>query len=82
MNETQRILAWGAYINGALYLAGVFVAGLVTQHPPAWKGAVAAAGISFMSYTFQLSEVPRLMQLMAVGASIGMGAAAGVLLLL
>jgi hypothetical protein len=81
MNETQRILALGAIVNGALYLAGVFVAGLLTGHPLAWKAALAAAGASFVGYSLQIADAPRIACAIAVGLSIFLGVVAGVLVL-
>lgn len=58
MNPDQRVLAIGAYLNGALYLIGIFVASLFVQHNFAWKLAVAAAGVSFLSYVAQVRAPP------------------------
>lgn len=52
MNENQRFLLLGCYINSALYLVGCFVAGMLL-HSPAWKWALAASGAAFLSYIIQ-----------------------------
>lgn len=54
----------GALLNSALYLLSVFVAGLVTAHPLAWKLAIVAFGVTFLSHVFQLE--PRLKSIAAV----------------
>jgi hypothetical protein len=72
----------GALVNSALYLTGVFVAGLVTAHPDAWKGALAAAGLAFFSHVAQLAPgMPRAAVLATIAASWVLGAAAGMLVL-
>lgn len=45
----------GALINGALYLLTVFVAALVSDHPLAWKMAIAAIAITFFSHVLQFT---------------------------
>lgn len=40
MTPDQRLLVIGLYINSALYLTGTFVAGIVTQHPWAWRASL------------------------------------------
>jgi len=52
MNENQRFLLLGCYINSVLYLVGCFVAGLFL-HSSAWKWALASAGVAFLSYMIQ-----------------------------
>ena len=37
----------GALLNSALYLLCVFVAGMVSAHPMAWKLAIATMGLTF-----------------------------------
>lgn len=68
----------GALVNSALYLVCVFVAGIVTAHPIAWKLAVAAMGVTFFVYV--LSRQPRV-AVAAVFLSWMLGAAAGINLL-
>jgi 4-hydroxybenzoate polyprenyltransferase len=75
----------GALINSALYLVCVFVAGLVTGHPWAWKLAIASIGVTFLAYSFQLHQQRMKAQPDAVVVLILfswlLGAAAGILLL-
>ena len=40
----------GALLNSAIYLLCVFVAGIVTAHPFAWKEALVAMGITYLSH--------------------------------
>lgn len=44
-----HITALGAFIYGALYLTGVFVAGIVTVDPWAWKLALVSAGLAYLT---------------------------------
>lgn len=55
MSEDQKFLALGIYINSALFIIGVFVAGLVLNVPLAWKGAILTAGISYLAYVAQVT---------------------------
>lgn len=72
----------GAQINSALYLLCAFVAGTVTGHPVAWKLALAAMGVTYLSYIAQLeSHIPRAAASWIVVASVVLGAAAGLALL-
>ena len=54
MDQDQRLLVVGIYINSALYLIGVFVAGLVTDHPTAWRMALVTAGVCYFAYFAQV----------------------------
>jgi hypothetical protein len=79
----------GALINSALYLVCVFVAGLVTGHPWAWRLAIASIGVSFLVCVVELSpittaskELTRANMLNAlIPISWLLGIAAGILLL-
>lgn len=51
------VIVRGIQINSALYLAGAFVAGLVVDNPLAWKLALAAIGVTYLSY---LAQMPRM----------------------
>lgn len=81
MDETQRCLAWGVYTSEALYEAGVFAAGLVTQNPFAWKLAIATAGIAYVSYAGQIMGIPRKIATAIVILNFTVGAAAGIALI-
>lgn len=81
MTADQRLLVIGIYINSALYLMGVFVEGLLTAHPNAWRYALVAAGLSYLSYVMQVASVPRTLCAIVVCISFSAGAAAGILLL-
>lgn len=75
----------GALINSAIYLLCVFVAGIVTNHPAAWKFAVVAIGVTYLSHMISIhagrSIVLRDIATATVVMSIALGAAAGILLL-
>lgn len=72
----------GALVNSALYLVCVFVAGLVTGHPAAWKLALVAMGVTYLSHYAQLIPgVPRASCIAIVALSIFIGMSAGVNLL-
>ncbi len=47
----------GAMVNSAIYLASVFTAGLVMQNHWAWRAAIVAMGVTYLSY---LAQMPRL----------------------
>jgi hypothetical protein len=81
MNEDQRFLGWGVYINSALYLSAVFVTGLVTGNVPARDAAIVAMGLTYISYFAQIAALSRSIAIFAVLASILAGFAAGILLL-
>ena len=72
----------GALVNSAIYLLCVFVAGIVTGHPMAWKQALAAMGITYASHVAQL--IPGFSRDVSIGlvlASIVVGMVAGLNLL-
>lgn len=72
----------GALINSALYLLCVFVAGIVTGHPVAWKLALVALGVTYISHIAQIGPlVSRDWCMGIVVLSVALGATAGVDLL-
>ena len=81
MNEDQRLLVVGLYINAALYLVGVFTVALLHGPRISWVYALLAAGLSYVSYFSQIAGMPRLLNIVLVGGSVGAGAAAGIMLL-
>jgi hypothetical protein len=81
MTNDQRMQTLGAYINGALYLAGVIAAGLITGNAFAWKAAIAAAGVSFVTYVLVVWGA-RPAAFVLSGLSNGLGLLAGLALLL
>ena len=77
------IIRHGILINSALYLVAVFYAGLWTQNPWAWKGAIATLGVTYLSYFVQVAWSKRRSIAGAlVGLSIGLGVLAGLALLI
>jgi hypothetical protein len=79
------LLIVGAMVNSALYLAGLLIAGFVAGNDWAWKGAIAAAGITYLSYlgniAFINGHIPEWAARLVTAASIFAGAAAGIALL-
>lgn len=72
----------GALLNSALYLLCTFAAGLATGHPMAWKLALVAMGVTYLSHMLSLiPSVSRELCQTIVAASIAFGAAAGITLL-
>jgi len=53
----MNIPVTGAMVNSALYLASVFIAGMILGNTVAWTGAIAAMGVTYLSY---LAAIPRL----------------------
>lgn len=43
----------GVIVNSALYLLCVFVSGMLQGNPWAWKGAIAAFGLTYLTYFAQ-----------------------------
>lgn len=68
-------------LNGALYLAAVFIAGLWVRNPVAWKLAIAAMGLTFLCYFVQCVNEGRVWAMLASYLSIAVGIAAGLALL-
>lgn len=58
MDERNFIII-GLLLNSALALAGIFVAGLVTDTPLAWKMAIVCAGLIYFLYLFQIEYIHR-----------------------
>lgn len=76
-------IARGVQINSALYLVACFVAGLVQHNPFAWRLAIAAMGVTYLSYLFQLSAPNvSILNRGTVYASIVLGICAGLSLLI
>ena len=77
----------GALLNGALYLGAVFVAGVATGHPFAWRLAIAALGVTYIAHVIQFTAAQTRndemgdIGNMVVWVSLALGIAAGVLLL-
>ena len=76
----SAIVAWGVLLNGALYLALVFVAGLVMHQMLAVYLAIAAAGLTYLNCTMHLMLQPKLAAILSFIA-IAFGTAAGLALL-
>lgn len=70
----------GAMLNSALYLIGVFALGMATNNGWAVKGAVAAAGVTYLGYVAQAMG-KQLIGNIIVAASIILGLAAGITLI-
>lgn len=77
----------GALLNSAIYLACVFFAGIVVGDPLAWKLALAAMGVTYLSHVAGMrAAVLQSGRWITVSnavviASIAIGIAAGVALL-
>jgi hypothetical protein len=80
----------GIQVNSALYLAGCFLAGLATQNGWAWRLALAAMGVTYLSYLIQAQEERDIYAAIVAGptyavyvvyASIALGVLAGFALL-
>ena len=70
----------GAVVNGALYCAGVIAAGLSTWHPWAAYLAIAALGVTYLSYLVQLHVATLRFANLVVAISILLGVIAGLAL--
>lgn len=82
MQPFQSMLMAGVLLNSALYLTGVYVAGLLTGNAVAWKCALIGAGLCYICYVLQLSgNMHRLPIVVATVASIAFGIIAGLALL-
>lgn len=79
----RRFLYVAIILNSALYLVGVFIAGLVTNHPEAWRLALTALGVCYISPSVQIA-LPKAMVLNIgiVALSIVLAVCAGVALFL
>lgn len=78
----------GAMLNSALYLVAVFAAGQVHGNVWAWKSAIAAMGVTYLSYLAQCAwqadqgnVVLHKVSNAFVWLSIALGVAAGLALL-
>lgn len=72
----------GVLLNSALYLGCVFVAALVERNHAAEYSAITAFGITYLSYLMQLAKLPLIAIQAVVAASVGLGVAAGLALLI
>lgn len=82
MNDERQLMILGLLISSALFLAGVFIGGLVSHNPAAWKLAILATGLSFVAYYAQLLSAPRMLSAALVGLSIGSGIMASIAIFL
>ena len=85
--ETYKlVVAIGVLINGPLYLAGCFIAGLLLGNAVAWCLALAGAGVTYLSYVAHFvasaGEWWETAAGLLVYLSIALGIAAGLALLL
>ena len=74
-------LVLGALIYGMMYTAGLFLTGMWLGSGYIVAGAVATAGISYLSFAAQIMDAPRWLAIMLVYGSIVTGAVTGILLL-
>lgn len=79
MNDTDRFIVIGAYINSALYFMLVFVGAVVAHNQRAEYADISAIGVTYLSYLVQAFN-PKAGTAI-VGLSVVLGAAAGILLL-
>lgn len=80
MSQTDRtLLTVFCIVDAALYLSGVFVAGLVMHQPMAWFGALVSTGLGYLCGLMQLqtSKAPVIAAGLLVG-SLVVAAVAGV----
>lgn len=86
-NETddRRWLMLAVILNSALYLAAIFVAGLLTDHVIAWRLAIITFGTCYLAPLVQITSTGPLARIIAtaiVAWSIVLGLAALVMLMI
>lgn len=85
LTDLQKLLAHAVLINSVVYCALVFVAGLHTSNPAAWKLAIATLGLCWVCYAGEYlsgyGESYRRAAMVASGLSILTGLGAGLTLL-
>jgi len=54
----KLVTAVGALLNSALFLAGCFVAGILYRNPMAWRLALVAAGLTYLSHLCHVQHFP------------------------
>lgn len=83
--DLEWLSVWGVYIFGAIYTAGVFIAGILTGAEFAWKTALFSAGIGYLAqysvYLTLIGRLPHRVSNALLLTSIVSGAAAGISLL-
>lgn len=81
----MQLMAIGGIVNSALYIAGVFLAGLATGNDVVWKAAIATAGLTYLSYLANMALlaglIPEWIARASVIVSVALGASAGIALL-
>lgn len=70
----------GAIVNGSFYCVAVVAAGLATWHPWATYLAIAALGVTYLSYLAQLHVATLRFSNLVVAISILLGIASGLAL--
>lgn len=77
----RLMMTVGAQVNSALYLVGVFVAGLAGGNAWAWKLSLAALGVTYFGYLLHCIAEPggrwQTAAVAVVWLSIALGAVAG-----
>ena len=74
----KLVMAIGVLLNSALYLAGCIAAALVLGDVWAVRLALAAAGVTYLSYMSQYQEGNSPYTISLVRVSVGLGVLAGV----
>ena len=77
------VMAIGVLINSALYLVGCFVLGIYLRRPLVYDLAIAASGVTYLSFTVhfvsdQAGDTKQAVAVLLVYLSIVLGAGAGV----
>lgn len=80
MDEIQKRLIDGVQINSALYLSFALMLGVLRENPYAWRCALAAMGVTYLSYLVQYNW-PGPWVAPITWLSIILGVAAGIALL-
>lgn len=81
MTDLQRLCAYGALLNAALYMIGVFVVAYRADNKVALILVLATAGVSFLSYSVQMWAPESKTAIALSLISILVGLAAGIALL-
>lgn len=75
-------LVIGVLLYGALYTAGLFIVGLWMGNKLIVLGAIATAGVTYLSFACQVMDGPRWLSVLLVYGSLVLGAATGLALIM